>query len=83
MTTDKDIGDYLEVPEEDRLEEDPGAEYNADAGFDIQVIPDGEVVELESAGNEKSVRVQYDDSGDGAPENFISPDDPDYLKADD
>lgn len=50
MTEDeKDIGHYLEVPEEEREDTDPAPELNDDADFDVTTVPDGEVVELSTA----------------------------------
>lgn len=82
--SDKDIGDYLAVPEGEREEVDPPAEYNADAGFDIEVVPDGVCVELGTAGVDEPLArsAELDDSGDGSPEHFITPDDPAFGKED-
>lgn len=74
-----DIGVILEAPEDQRLDVDPDPAYNADAGFDIQVVPDGEYVELSTAGDEPLASeepFEDDDGGDGAPLEFLSPNDP-------
>lgn len=83
MSDQKDIGHYLEVPEDQREDVDPPAEYNADAGFDIEVVPDGEYVELGTAQEEPLNEREVDDSGDGAPEFFLTPSDPEHQKEDD
>lgn len=49
----QDIGDVLEVPEDQRLDEDPGDEPNDDEGIDLfkleATVPDGDVVRLSTA----------------------------------
>lgn len=81
MTT--DIGDYLEVPEDQREDVDPPAEYNADAGFDIEVVPDGVVLELSSATIDETEPLEPSDEGDGAPLHFVTPDDPAFDSEED
>ena len=81
----KDIGDYLGVPEAERLEADPPPEYNADSGFDVQVVPDGEVRELSTADPDEqaySADEEFDDASDGTPLYFIDPADPEFDRYD-
>lgn len=78
MKTDEaeDIGDYLEVPEGERRDVDPAPEYNADAGFDVNVVPDGEYVELSTSDGDEPVAADgrgRADEGDGAPLEWLSP----------
>lgn len=71
----KDIGDYLEVPEEEREDVDPTPEYNADAGFDVNVVPDGEYLELGSSDDSEPIAAESKrkvDEGDGAPLEWLS-----------
>jgi hypothetical protein len=71
-----DIGDFLAVPEEERLDVDPAPEYNADAGFDVQVVPDGEYRELSTSAEEEPIAAESKrtvDEGDGAPLEWLSP----------
>ena len=78
-----DIGTLLEVPEDQRQEVDPAPEYNADAGFDVNVVPDGEYFDLDTAWDDDEsddVTGEDDIEGDGTPEQFISPNDPDYAR---
>lgn len=81
----QDIGDHYAVPEEDRLEVDPSPQYNADAGFDINVVPDGEYATLNTYDdNERAYDDdEYDDSGDGAPMNFVTAEDPIVAETED
>ena len=48
-----DTGDFLEVPEDQRLDEDPGDEPNPDEGLTLDdleaAVPDGDVVRLSTA----------------------------------
>lgn len=76
--TEQDIGDFLEVTEDEQKDVDPAAQYNADAGFDIQVVPDGEYVELSTASDDEPLAAgnEPEDGGDGAPLQFLSPNDP-------
>ena len=79
MGADRDVGDLLQVPDEDRAEVDPSPRYNADAGFDVQVVPNGIYVELSTADSGEplaSETEQEDLAGDGSPLQFLSPDDP-------
>ncbi len=81
--SDRDIGHDSEVAEGDRLEVDPSPEYNADAGFDTEVVPDGVYEELSTAGGDEQIdELTYEDEGDGAPEAFITPEDPDFRDLD-
>jgi hypothetical protein len=80
-TEQKDIGDYLEVPEGERVDVDPAPVYNADAGFDVDVVPDGVVHELSTAGVGETAWDDQDElesmeAADGAPLHFVTPDDP-------
>lgn len=77
-----DIGEILEVPEDQREEVDPTPEYNADAGFDIEVVPNGEYYELSTASDDEELDEEFDDAGDGSPEAFITPEDPDFNNLD-
>lgn len=80
MSTANDVGDLLEVPEDQRADVDPAPQYNADAGFDVQVVPNGEYVELSTADPDEALAEDSEDeehSGDGAPLQFLSPQDPD------
>ena len=73
----QDTGDFLEVPEGDRQDVDPAPEYNADAGFDLKVVPDGEYHELSTADEKEPIgSKKKDDEGDGAPLEFLDPFDP-------
>lgn len=77
---DMDIGFFLDVPEEQRSEVDPSPEYNADAGFDINVVPDGVYVELSTADPKEPMGdKRFDDDGDGAPLSFLDPNDPEVF----
>ncbi len=79
MSTDQDIGHFLEVPEAQREDVDPGPRYNADAGFDVQMVPNGEYVELSTADPDEPLASDSEDeelSGDGAPLQYLAPDDP-------
>lgn len=82
MTTDnKDIGDYLEVPEDQRLDADPAPVYNADAGFDVDQVPDGVVRELSTADDSETAWDSQDEleameASDGAPLQFVTAEDP-------
>lgn len=70
-----DIGDYLGVPEEERLDVDPDPEFNADAGFDVQVVPDGEYKELSTAHESEPIAAESKrkaDEGDGGPLEWLS-----------
>ena len=78
MDEPKDIGQLLEVPEDERRDVDPTPQYNADAGFDIEVVPDGEYVELSTVGQDEELDEAFDDAGDGSPQAFIAPEDPDF-----
>jgi hypothetical protein len=78
MDETRDIGHLLEVPEDQRRDVDPTPQYNADSGFDIEVVPDGEYVELSTAGRDEELDEDYDDAGDGSPQAFIAPEDPDF-----
>lgn len=83
MTKPDDIGDYLHVPQSERLDEDPAPEYNADSGFDVQVVPDGEVRELSTADEAEDgfdEDEEFDDASDGAPLQFIEAGDPELEK---
>jgi hypothetical protein len=73
-----DIGHLLEVPRDQRRDVDPTPQYNADAGFDIEVVPDGEYVELSTASKDEELDEAYDDAGDGSPQAFIAPEDPEF-----
>lgn len=73
----QDIGHVLEVSADQRMDVDPTPQYNADSGFDIEVVPDGEYVELSTAGEDEELDEDYDDAADGSPEAFMSPEDPD------
>lgn len=73
MTEQTDIGEFLAVPEEERSDVDPAPEYNADAGFDVQVVPNGVVRELSTAEGETLAASKRDDDGDGAPLEFLAP----------
>ena len=76
-----DIGTILEVPEDQRLDVDPNPEYNADAGFDVNVVPNGEYVDLSTSGEDEDDDLDMDGvDGDGTPEQFISPNDPEYAR---
>jgi len=79
VSDEKDIGHLLEVSEEEREDLDPPPEYNADAGFDVQMVPDGEYVELATADADEPLasETEDDDLGDGAPLYPLSPHDPD------
>ena len=75
MSDDTDIGDFLDAPEAEREDVDPTPEFNADAGFDVNVVPDGEYVELSTASDEEPIAAeskQLDDSGDGSPFEWLS-----------
>jgi hypothetical protein len=75
----KDIGDFLEVPEDQREELDGDPVYNADAGFDVQVVPNGEYVELSTADDSEPLLSETDGDpldGDGSPVEFLSANDP-------
>ncbi len=77
--SDKDIGHYLEVPESEREDTDPPPEYNADAGFDVQVVPDGVYVELSTASDDEPLASETegaDEGGDGSPLEYLAPGDP-------
>ena len=84
MTTesdqDIDIGHFLEVPEDQREDVDPAPEYNADAGFDVQVVPPGVYVELSTASDDEPMAEDSEEDeegdGDGSPVTFLSPNDP-------
>lgn len=79
MSTEKDIGDFLEVPEDQRQDVDPSPRYNADAGFDVQMVPNGVYVELSTADPEEPLASDSEDeelTGDGAPLQFLGPEDP-------
>ena len=82
MTTDKtDIGDYLDVPENQRQDVDPAPVYNADAGFDVDVVPDGVVRELSTADDSETAWDSQDElesmeASDGAPLHFVTAEDP-------
>ncbi len=78
MDDSQDIGHLLDVPADQRLDVDPTPQYNADSGFDIEVVPDGEYVELSTASHDEELDEDYDDTGDGAPQAFIAPGDPDF-----
>ena len=78
MNDARDIGHWLEVSVEQRKDVDPTPEYNADSGFDIEVVPDGQYVELSSASKDEEFDQDYDDAGDGSPETFIGSKDPDF-----
>jgi hypothetical protein len=75
-----DIGDILAVPKDQQIDGDPPPAYNADAGFDINVVPDGEYHELSTADEDEPIAGDDDeiddDGGDGAPLHFLSPCDP-------
>lgn len=76
MSETTDIGDYLAVPEEEQKDVDPNPEYNADAGFDINVVPDGEYVELSTADDDEPIAAESSrkvDEGDGAPLEWLAP----------
>lgn len=76
MSDETDIGTHLEVPEDQRDGVDPPPEYNADAGFDVQVVPDGEYVELSTADPEEPLASETEDedlTGDGSPNEFLPP----------
>lgn len=78
-TTPEDIGDLLAVPEEERRDVDPSPEYNADAGFDIEVVPDGVYHELSTASDDEPIAAdsnKKDEDGDGAPLEFLASFDP-------
>jgi hypothetical protein len=74
-----------EVPEEKRLDQDPPPQYNADAGFDVEMVPDGEYAELSTADESEPVAGEGDevDEGDGSPLELIDPLDPDHDLDDD
>lgn len=79
----RDIGDFTEVPQDRQLDVDPTPEYNADAGFDIEMVPDGEYVELSTASADEPLASEsedYEDEGDGTPLHFLSPADPEYYE---
>lgn len=85
MSGQRDIGHYLEVPEDQRQDVDSPPEYNADAGFDIEVVPDGEYVELSTADPIEPLAAddeEDEDDGDGAPLHFLSPYDPEGTEED-
>ncbi len=74
------------VPEDERLDQDPPPQYNADAGFDVEMVPDGEYVELSTADLSEPVAArgdEVDDEGDGSPLELIDPLDPDHDLDDD
>ena len=76
MSDGKDIGDYLEVPEEERQDVDPDPEFNADAGFDVNVVPDGDYKELSTASDDEPIAAEGKrkvDEGDGEPLEWLSP----------
>ncbi len=80
MSTEQDIGHYLEVPEGEREDTDPSPRYNADAGFDVQVVPNGVYAELSTADHAEPMASESEDeelAGDGAPLQFLAPEDPD------
>lgn len=83
----RDIGEYLDVPEGEREDVDPAPEYNADAGFDVQVVPDGIYRELSTAADDEPVAYEdeepEDNVGDGAPLQFLSPADPEATEGED
>lgn len=77
---DTDIGELLDVPEDQREDTDPDPEYNADAGFDVNMVPDGEYVELSTTDPKEPVGdKRFDDDGDGAPLSFLDPNDPEVF----
>lgn len=79
-TVAEDTGDLLEVPEDQREDVDPDPAYNADAGFDVHVVPNGEYVELSTADQSEPLLSELTSdslAGDGAPVEFLSPYDPD------
>jgi hypothetical protein len=78
MNDAQDIGHLLEVPADQRKDVDPPPQYNADSGFDIDVVPDGTYVELSTASQDEELHEDFDATGDGSPEAFISPADPDF-----
>lgn len=83
---DQDTGTLSEVPEDQRLEGDPDPEYNADAGFDVQVVPNGEYFELSTADPDEPLASEQEDEdldGDGSPLEFVSPNDPAQQGRDD
>ena len=51
----KDIGDYLEVPEDQRaaVDDHPVEEVNLDEFTDLSGVPEGEYVELSTAGDDE------------------------------
>jgi hypothetical protein len=79
MSTNEDTADFLEVPERDREDVDPEPRYNADAGFDIQMVPNGVYVELSTADPDEPLASDSEDeelAGDGSPLEFLTPQDP-------
>lgn len=63
----RDIGDFLEVPPEQRRETDPYPELNDDAGADLSDLPEGEFVDLlghDDDGSEAIGGDEPDDPGD-------------------
>lgn len=83
----QDTGTLSEVPESERLDGDPSPEYNADAGFDVQVVPDGVYAELSTASDSEPLASESDepddeDAGDGSPLEYLSPDDPESSAVD-
>ena len=59
----KDTGDFLEVPEDERLDEDtyvPG-EVNEDEFQDLSWVPDGDYVELSTAGDDEPLEPEVEE----------------------
>jgi hypothetical protein len=83
--SDQDIGTFLEVPEDQREDVDPSPEYNSDAGFDVQVVPDGVYAELSTASDDEPLASEVDggdEGGDGTPVAYLTPGDPEYSAVD-